>query len=343
LDGAEYNSRLEPARLPVDGPRAEHTIDVRARVVTGLQVHLDESMIPRTGLPQAATPALSTTFDAAPPPPAVDSHSAFLTFKPTPPARSATSDPVYVAASLARLVDSVTGSDSSRAAWRAISDVAATLVPGADQAGVVVCEEDRRSDDAGDAATGDVQLLMKVQDHTGEGPCRDAARTGEQVLVHDLRSEARWPQFTPRTPWHIHSMLCTPIPVPDQPVRVLTVVSARAWAFDETSARLATAVAAHAAMAVRLMEQIRNLRAMADSREVIGQATGILMQQHQLTAEQAFHALARASHERNVKLRTLAGQLTAALTFPDSRPEGVDHAHLTDLVDPAGGGRPPEE
>jgi hypothetical protein len=44
-----------------------------------------------------------------------------------------------------------------------------------------------------------------------------------------------------------------------------------------------------------------------------------------------------------VKLRTLAGQLTAALTFPDSRPEGVDHAHLTDLVDPAGGGRPPEE
>lgn len=294
----------------------------------------------RTVRPLAATEAPLTPDGARHV--AVDSPSAFLTFKPAPPARAAASDPVHLAASLAQLVDNVTSSDSSAAAARAISDVAATLVPGAEQAGVVVCGNEEDPVDVGDAVTGDVLLLMKVQQDTGEGPCHDAARTGEQVLVHDLRSDARWPQFTQRSPWQIHSMLCTPIAGPGQRLRVLTVVSARAWAFDEASARLATVVADHAAVALRLQDQIRNLRAMVDSREVIGQATGILMQQQQLTAEQAFHVLAVASQERNVKLRTLAEQLTSRVAS-DADCRSVDEATHAAAAVPADGGRPPEE
>jgi transcriptional regulator with GAF, ATPase, and Fis domain len=272
----------------------------------------------RTGLTQAVVEAAPTPADVDRRP-AVGDASVSFTFKPDPVARPGASDPVFVAAALAQLVETVTSSDSDRSAWQAITDVAATLIPGAEQAGVVV-DGDVPPPEAYGAAVGDVRLLMKVEHDTGEGPCQDAARTGDQVLVHDLRSDARWPEFISRTPWQLHSMLCTPMPITARGVGVLTVVSARAWAFDENSARVATVVAAHAALALRLLEQLRNLRAMADSREIIGQATGILMQQHRLPAEQAFHVLAQASQERNVKLRTLAAQLTDTMTPADITP-----------------------
>lgn len=275
-------------------------------------------MIPLNG-PYSATEATPTASGAARRS-AVDDRSVSLTFKPALASRAAASDPVQLAASLAELVDCVAGSNDDRSAWQTISGIAATLITGAEQAGVVGYGDQRQAGDLCDGATGNVRLLMKAQEDTGEGPCLDAARTGEQVLVHDLRSDARWPQFTPRTPWQIHSMLCTPIAVGGGSVAVLTVVSARAWAFDDGSVRLATVVAAHAALALNLLHRIRNLRAMVDSREVIGQATGIIMQRHQVSAEQAFHVLARTSQERNLKLRTLAGQIADAVAAPDNQP-----------------------
>lgn len=284
-------------------------------------------MIPPTGPTQAV-------LDAAQVP------STPFTFKPAPPTRVGISDPVFLAASLAQLVDAVTGSDSRGSALRAVGDGAATLIIGAEQAAVVVCADDRQPDDVPDGPAGDVQLLMKAQEDTGEGPCLDAARSGERVLVQDLRSETRWPQFTPRAPWHLHSMLCLPVPVFGGRVGVLTVVSARAWAFDETSARLATVVTAHAALALGLAEKLLNLRAMADSREIIGQATGMLMQRHHLPAEQAFHVLTRASQERNLKLRTLCEQLTGAAPLPGRHSGPAADARRDDPAPDTGGGRP---
>lgn len=268
----------------------------------------------------------------------VDAASIPFTLKPAAPTRVGVSDSVFMATSLAQLVDDVTRSDSCGSALRAVGDVAAMLIPGAAQAAVVVCADDRQCDDVPDGPAGDVQLLMKAQDDTGEGPCLDAARTGAQVLVHDLRTDTRWPKFTPRAPWHLHSMLCMTVPVFGGRVGVLTVVSARAWAFDETAARLATVVAAHAALALGLAEKLRNLRAMAESREVIGQATGMLMQQHHIPAEQAFHVLTQASQERNVKLRTLCERLTEAVSLGHA--DQVGDLPRQDPAPRSDGGRP---
>src|SRR5262249_24781743 len=64
----------------------------------------------------------------------------------------------------------------------------------------------------------------------------------------------------------------------------------------------------------------RYLRAALDSRGVIGQAQGILMERERITAEQAFDVLRRASQDLNVKLRDVAQRLVDTGEDPRSDP-----------------------
>ena len=52
-----------------------------------------------------------------------------------------------------------------------------------------------------------------------------------------------------------------------------------------------------------------HLRQALNTREVIGQAQGILMERERITADQAFDILRRASQNLNVKLREVAQEL----------------------------------
>jgi len=60
----------------------------------------------------------------------------------------------------------------------------------------------------------------------------------------------------------------------------------------------------------------RNLWQAIDTRNVIGQAQGILMQKYGLTAEKAFGVLRRYSQQHNLKLAAVAEQLTTTRTLP---------------------------
>ena len=52
-----------------------------------------------------------------------------------------------------------------------------------------------------------------------------------------------------------------------------------------------------------------NLRQAMESRDIIGQAKGILMARSQISADDAFDTLRRASQRLNVKLRDLAERI----------------------------------
>jgi AmiR/NasT family two-component response regulator len=77
-------------------------------------------------------------------------------------------------------------------------------------------------------------------------------------------------------------------------------------------------LAVHAAVAVAGAEHEENLRTAMSSRDVIGQAKGILMERHKLTADQAFGVLARVSQELNRKLADVARELTDTGAVPDA-------------------------
>jgi AmiR/NasT family two-component response regulator len=59
-----------------------------------------------------------------------------------------------------------------------------------------------------------------------------------------------------------------------------------------------------------------NLQTALESRAVIDQAKGILMERHKLTADQAFQTLAQASMRANRKLRDIADHLVATGELP---------------------------
>jgi AmiR/NasT family two-component response regulator len=61
-----------------------------------------------------------------------------------------------------------------------------------------------------------------------------------------------------------------------------------------------------------------NLHAALVTRELIGQAQGILIERERISADQAFHVLRQASQHLNVKLREVAQDLVDTGERPDT-------------------------
>lgn len=88
-------------------------------------------------------------------------------------------------------------------------------------------------------------------------------------------------------------------------------------AFDQAAQEIGTILAAHASLAARAVGERATLEALGRhleqallSRDVIGQAKGILMERLKTTPEDAFDILKRSSQRLNLKLREVARTLT---------------------------------
>jgi GAF domain-containing protein len=158
--------------------------------------------------------------------------------------------------------------------------------------------------------------LDETQYERGHGPCLHAALHGELVEVADARSEARWPDYMRRAVDR-GSLSSLSVPLPLQSLRAgLNIYATEAHAFDAPTRSAATRFADSAAVVIENMHAYDTARDMADnleralqSRAVIDQAKGILMERHKLTADQAFQFLAHASQAANIKLRDVADHL----------------------------------
>ncbi len=64
------------------------------------------------------------------------------------------------------------------------------------------------------------------------------------------------------------------------------------------------------------MRQQTGLARSVATRQLIGQAQGILMERHKITADQAFGLLVRTSQHRNTKLRDVADALVRSGELP---------------------------
>ncbi len=168
------------------------------------------------------------------------------------------------------------------------------------------------------ASTGDLpREVDALQGRVGQGPCLDAVWEHELVRVDDVATDDRWPRFGPEAAQlGAGSMLCLRLFVEGDQLGGLNLYARTANAFDEESEDVATMLAAHAAVAIAGAEHEQHLRTAVDSRDVIGQAKGILMERHKLTADQAFGVLARVSQEMNRKLVDIASELTGTGAMP---------------------------
>ena len=71
-----------------------------------------------------------------------------------------------------------------------------------------------------------------------------------------------------------------------------------------------------AEMVERLTEKVDGLQEALLSRDIIGQAKGILMERLHLTADLAFEQLRMASQQHNIKLRELAAVVAETGQWP---------------------------
>lgn len=154
------------------------------------------------------------------------------------------------------------------------------------------------------------QVLDLKQQEAGDGPCIECARKQTLIQVADTGDEMRWPQFaaTARA-CGVHSLLCMPLWVSERTLGALTLYSPQTAAFSPGDTRLIGLFATLAALALHEAQRTDQLREAISSRDVIGQAKGILMERHRISGDAAFAALSRASQAANVKLIEVARHL----------------------------------
>ena len=152
---------------------------------------------------------------------------------------------------------------------------------------------------------------------SGPGPCSEALESGKVLRLEVPTSELRWPQWSADAEADkMLSVLCVPLLVRDEPVASLHLFAKspnRFSALDEEMARRfsepAAVACANAGAYWRTFELNENLREAVATRDVIGQAKGILMARRSCTGDEAFDLLRRASQRQNLKLRDVAVQV----------------------------------
>jgi GAF domain-containing protein len=205
------------------------------------------------------------------------------------------------------------------ATLQAITASATRTVPNVDECGVSYVIG--RSQIEPRAWTGDLpKTVDSLQERLKQGPCMDAVWSQQIVRVDDVAADDRWPEFGKQAAnLGVGSMMSFQLFVEGDRLGALNMYSRTPRAFDDESQDIGLMFAAHAAVALAGAEHEENLHAGMSNRDVIGQAKGILMERHRLTADQAFGVLTRVSQELNRKLFDVARELTATGAVPDGR------------------------
>jgi GAF domain-containing protein len=210
-----------------------------------------------------------------------------------------------------------------------VADLSKSAMPGDPETSVLLLVKDSPTTVV---HTGQLAVdLDETQYETGHGPCLHAARTGELTEIADTRTDPRWRDYTRHAAERGNlSSLSVPLAI-DEDARVsgaLNIYARIPDAFDEETRAAATRFGPYAAVATGNLYAYRSARDMADnlqvaleSRAVIDQAKGILMERHRLTADQAFQLLAQASMNANRKVRDVADDLVHTGELPVAAPQ----------------------
>ncbi len=196
-----------------------------------------------------------------------------------------------------------------------VANLACRTLPPCDLASVTMINEGRPSTPVRtDPLAAD---LDSVQYRSRRGPCLEAYQVGKIVRERISEKTDRWPEFsTEARKAGVQSVLAVPLVANGHPLGALNLYSKSPRGYDEGAEETALLFSQQAAVACanaelywRTFTLTEHLREALESRDVIGQAKGILMARRNCTAEAAFELLRQASQHRNIKLREIAEQV----------------------------------
>ena len=167
-------------------------------------------------------------------------------------------------------------------------------------------------------------LILKadmLQYELGQGPCLDAVWTDGVFIIEDLAADGRWPRWAPAAAGlGVGSSLSVHL-FTDTALGSLNLYSLYPRQYDPADVQAAKIIAAHASVILAHSRTEQNLWQAIDTRNLIGQAQGMLMQKYGITADKAFAVLRRYSQAQNTKLAVIAEHLTTARRLPDLGPD----------------------
>jgi ANTAR domain len=189
--------------------------------------------------------------------------------------------------------------------------LALKYVPRSEWAGISLAE---RSGLRSVGATGEPARFMNdLFVRCGQGPVFDVIGGAEYIVVADLALDTRWPELAAAviTGSEMRSELSLRLDGGEHALAALNLYSSQRSAFDDGPAvtELALLLAAQTSIALRWAHEAQNLRAALATRETISVAMGILMGRQNVSREEAFEILRRASQRENRKIRDIAARL----------------------------------
>jgi GAF domain-containing protein len=194
-------------------------------------------------------------------------------------------------------------------------EAARSSIPGFDQVGISTLEVYGTVQTR--AATSNlVYKLDYTQYKLGEGPTVDALREDDVVAAPRLRDDRRWPYYVrAAVQLGLRSQLTVRLPLDDQHVvGALNLYSTTSDAIEAEAEATARLFADRAANALSSSRQRATLTEARDTRAVVGQALGILMERYHLDEDSAFALLVRTSSRSGIGLRDIAERLVGRST-----------------------------
>ena len=192
-------------------------------------------------------------------------------------------------------------------------DLAVETIDGCDFASIFVIDTNSAATPVGtDSVAAGVDV---VQHQAGEGPGLDAINQGGTVYAEDLADDPRWVSFGPdAAKAGVRSALALRLSDDASRGAALILYAHYPRAFGALDRAKGVILAAMAGLALTAAEahedEIRDtIQGALATREMIGQAQGILMEREHITADQAYEILRRASQHLNTRIRDVAQAL----------------------------------
>ena len=231
--------------------------------------------------------------------------------------------PTRLAAAFAAIAENLYTADSFDAVLLRIAQTAVSTVVGCEMASITLSEQGvyRTAATTHAAAAGVDQAQYDAQ----EGPCLDAVET--PIVYAQSFPDLRWPTLASRpVDMGAHSAASYRLAAANLATAgtggSLNTYGIAPDAFSDEAQQVGLILAAHASMAAGAARERGHLQDVAEqlnqallTRDVIGQAKGILMERLKLTPEEAFDALRHSSQRLNEKLRAVAFTLAETGEF----------------------------
>jgi transcriptional regulator with GAF, ATPase, and Fis domain len=145
-----------------------------------------------------------------------------------------------------------------------------------------------------------------------EGPCLDAAIGNPMVMCNDLREDARWPRFAEAAvAAGVHSLMSFQLYTHNARMGALNLFGLKPDAFTAENEAVGAMLATHAAVALIADDERLQFQSALASRDIIGQAKGMIMERFAVDAVRAFELLTSLSQSSNTRLTLVAEQLVS--------------------------------